>query len=182
MVNTVNLKSSIGFAISMFGALSSGVGVASTEVVHYSVHQVPSAQKQESRRAERAYILSEIVRANRRARHLAQIFQNECVRLSQMPDDAVVDPEAYQGLVDALRAQETMLRRTIAIVGRDESTEMGIMDLQRNTAKARSAASSATLLAKQTTNKPQVVEGAASGEAMKALADRFETELTKRFS
>lgn len=181
-MNTVNLKSSIGFAISMFGALSSGVGVASTEVVHYSVHQVPSAQKQENRRAERAHILSEIVRANRRARHLAQIFQNECVRLSQMSDDAVVDPEAYQGLVDALRAQETMLRRTIAIVGRDEATEMGIMDLHRNTAKARSAASSATLLAKQTTNKPQVVEGAASGEAMKALADRFETELTKRFS
>ncbi|QFT84982.1 hypothetical protein FIU88_08335 [Halomonas sp. THAF12] len=181
-MNTVNLKSSIGFAISMFGALSSGVGMASVEATHYAVHQVPTAHKQESRRSERAHIMGEIVRANRRARHLAQIFQNECVRLSQMPDDAVVDPEAYQGLVDALRDQEVMLKRIIEIVGRDEAEDMGIMELRRYTARARSAASNATLLAKQTVNKPRVVEGVASGEGMKALADRFDDELSDRFS
>ena len=181
-MNTVNLKSSIGFAISMFGALSSGVGMASIEATHYAVHQVPTTQKQESRRSERAHIMSEIVRANRRARHLAQIFQNDCVRLSQMPDDAVVDPEAYQGLVDALRDQEGMLKRIVEMIGQEEAQEMGILELRRHTARARSAASSATLLAKQTVSKPRVIEGSASGEAMRALADRFDAELTDRFS
>lgn len=169
-------------AASMSGALSAGVGVVSTEMVHYSVHQVSSAQKQESRRTERGHIREEIMRANRRARHLTRIFQNEDVSLSRMSDGTVVDPEVYQGMVDALRGQEFTLKSIIDMIGREAAEGMGIMELRKHTAEARSAASGATLLAKQTTNRPQVIEGASSGEAMKALADRFENELTNRFS
>ncbi|MBZ9558737.1 MULTISPECIES: hypothetical protein [unclassified Modicisalibacter] len=181
-MDTTNLKSSIGFAISLLSLLSTGVGAASTEVMHYSMSQVVPVKQVESRRTECQRILEEVSRANRRARHLAQIFQNECTRLSHLPDGVPVDHEAYEGLAEALRNQESALKRILAGMEHHEAEEFGFMDLRRNTAKARSAAASAAILAKQTTNKPEVVGGRASGKAMKALADSFDAEMAKRFS
>lgn len=183
-MNTSKLKSSMGFAVVLLTSLTSGVGMASSGATHYlSTAQAPSTyNKQKGESSAKEELRAEFARAIRRSHHLKKLLQNECIRISQAPHGATVDADAYQGFVDSLRNQERMVQEIIAMVNQDSAEEFRLLDLRKAAAEARSAATNAVRMAKQTTSRPAIMEGDTNGEAMEALANRFGQEIVHRFS
>lgn len=183
-MNTAQAKTSVGMAITMMVSLASGVSAASTEVMHHAYADPGAKVRPASEQGSKSSIglRDQIRRAIRSARNVARLAEYECSRLSELPDGAEADADAYSGLVASLRAQEQQVKAMIERVGQIEAEELGIAELRRQTAKARSATVAAERLARQTVLTPEVAEGRSSGEALRALADRFEIEASRRFS
>ena len=166
-------KTSIGFAISMLTSLASGVGSASTTATDLNtsrtavVHQCSSAAK--TRRISEFCV--SVRRSAHKAHRLAQLFEADAYRLSQLEGDVIVDSEPYTGMGDSLRDVEDQIKEILQNVDDDFAKEAGLKELRRNLALARSNAVTAERMAWQTSASPEISEGATPGEAFAVAAE-----------
>jgi|TARA_R110001583_G_scaffold192029_1_gene358072 hypothetical protein len=166
-------KTSIGFAIGMLTSLASGVGSASTTVVDLNTSRTTVVQQCYSAAKTRRYtaFYESVRRSAHRAHRLAQLYEADAYRLSQLESGVIIDSEPYTGMVHSLREVENQIKEILQDVDPAFAKEAGLLELRRNLALARSNAVTAERMAWQTSAVPEISEGKTSGEALAAAAE-----------
>ncbi|WP_017430792.1 hypothetical protein [Vreelandella jeotgali] len=165
-------KTGIGVAIGFLAAFSGGVSTASAAIESGMSH-APLVKKSAARN-EDAELRRSIKRMNSMAHRLSRLLRFDIIRLTEMPAGTEPGLDAAQGLEASLRSVEANVRDVLEIVDRPEAEELGLLELRRNLALARSNAVTIRRLAKQKTAAPETHTGQTPGEAFAAIADSME--------